>query len=227
MNAKPGFLRLEQIHFVHGICHPPICGWSYPNRVGKWWRIRTVWENCDFSIPSSMGRGRCNFFQPIFRPRLLLPTVLMVICSNLLAFRIAQKRFKARIPDLEEGETARMSLTYMKGTLGVLLIFQKLGFWLHLTTFLETSPPGPKSLLFLMLRFTIWRTCSACPSYPSYASVVLHSPPKKRPIGTNWNWRHFHQYHLEFQPYFFRRGPLTCFFFSLCMQGALLPESFC
>lgn len=127
----------------------------------------------------------------------------MVICSNLLAFRIAQKRFKARIPDLEEGETARMSLTYMKGTLGVLLIFQTLGCLTAFDDFFETS--RAKAQEFLVFNAMIHDLKNTqCMSF-SIVCFSYASPPKKRPIGPNWNWRHFHQYHLEF-PWFFFAG---------------------
>lgn len=59
--------------------------------------------------------------------RLLIPAVFVATWSNLIVFRMAKWKFNARVPDLEDGETASMSRKYMHFSLGVLLIFQSLG----------------------------------------------------------------------------------------------------
>lgn len=62
---------------------------------------------------------------------LLIPAVFMATWSNLIVFRMAKWKFNAKVPDLEDGETASMSRKYMHFSLGVLLIFQ---IWFALTS---------------------------------------------------------------------------------------------
>lgn len=95
---------------------------GFPNQGCSASMLLGLEDSCRITLFSQLGS---SLF--LSKCRLLIPAVFMATWSNLIVFRMAKWKFNAKVPDLEDGETASMSRKYMHFSLGVLLIFQSLG----------------------------------------------------------------------------------------------------
>lgn len=139
MNAKPGFLRSEQIHFVHGICHPNYLwmGNSCWILLGEWWCIRPCGE---------------NFQQAQQKLVVVTPTSL-----NITHFRtnISRKLCTFR-PTLEKYATIFSSRFFHRGC-----CFRRSWWWFVATYWLSVSPrkgskPGSQIWKRVKLQGCLW-----------------------------------------------------------------------